>query len=372
MTPLRIAITVDPYLPVPPRLYGGIERVVDIVVRGLVSRGHQITLFAHPESTTAGALVPYGCPPHVGWWPRIVELCQVGIKLWRLRRNFDVVLSWGRLAALIPILPVRQLPKIQRYCRDSVPWASVKRAVGLAGPSICFAGASASVYDEISSQDGRAGSWVTIYDAIELTKFNFVPEVPSDAPLCFLGRLEPIKGVHHAIAIAKASGRKVIIAGNRVETGASAGYFDSQLAPHIDGDRVRYIGAVDDAQKNALLGSCAALFMPIEWKEAFGIVMAEALACGTPVIGFARGSVPEVIRDGVTGFVCGSVEQAVEAVGKLGSVSRAEARADCEARFSANAVVDAYEQLCYNMQLRSAGDVRSLSGPAPVLEVIEK
>src|SRR5262245_1766269 len=106
---MRVAVTVDPYLPVPPETYGGIERVVDVVVRGLARRGHDVVLFAHPGSRTAGRLVGYGAPPHWGLVPRLAELRQVGAGLWTRRRATDVVLSWGRLAALLPILPVRRL-----------------------------------------------------------------------------------------------------------------------------------------------------------------------------------------------------------------------------------------------------------------------
>ena len=342
---MRVAVTVDPYVPVPPRLYGGIERVADIVVRGLSERGHAVTLFAHPDSRTAGRLRPYGAPPHAGWRPRLTELWQVGNVLWRRRQDFDVVFSWGRLAALLPILPYRRLPKVQRYCRNRVPWWSVRMAVRLAGSSIRFAGASSSLYDERPAQGKYGGRWCTVYDGVEISKYTFVPRVPRDAPVVFLGRIERVKGAHSAIAIARAAGRKLIIAGNRSPNGEEAAYFEQAIAPQIDGDAVRYVGAVDDAQKNQLLGSAAALLFPIEWREAFGIVMAEAFACGTPVIGFRCGSVPEVIRDGVNGFVCRDVNEAVRAMADLDRIDRGAVRADCEARFSAKVLVDAVEGL---------------------------
>ena len=342
---MRIAITADPYLPVPPKLYGGIERVVDLLARGLVSRGHSVTLFAHPESRTGGTLVPYGIPPHVGPRARISELWQVGGELWRRRAEFDLVHSFGRLAALLLVLPLRGLPKIQSYQRDLVPWGGVKMAVRLAGPSIRFTACSASVCRELPSQGVYGGQWHAIHNGVEMARYDFVPRVAPDAPLAFLGRLEPIKGAHHAIAIARAAGRRLIIAGNRVNAGATRDYFDRQIAPHLDGTHVTYVGPVDDEQKNALLGSVVALLMPVEWDEPFGIVMAEALACGTPVIGFARGSVPEVIRHGVNGYLCRTVDEAAAAVGRLERIDRVLVRSDCETRFSDRAVVDAYERL---------------------------
>jgi glycosyltransferase involved in cell wall biosynthesis len=343
---MRTAITVDPYIPVPPTLYGGIERIVDIVVRGLVARGHEVVLFAHPDSRTGGEIVPYGAPPHFGWRPRLVELRQVGSGLWRRRHEIDVVLSWGRLAALLPILPLRRLPKIQRYCRAGVPWKSVEIAVRIAGESIVFAGASARLYRDRPRKDRFGGHWRTIHDGVEIAKYEFAPSVRRDAPLVFLGRLEFVKGVHNAIAIAKGAKRKLIIAGNKVENPDAAQYFSQWIAPHLDGEQIVWVGQVDDAQKSSLLGSAAALLMPIEWEEPFGIVMAEALACGTPVVGFARGSVPEVVRDGVNGYLCHTVDEAVAAVGRLDRLDRAAVRSDCEARFSDTVVVDAYELLC--------------------------
>src|SRR5438128_1668389 len=158
---MRIAITVDPYIPVPPTLYGGIERVADLAIRGLVARGHDVTLFAHPDSRVDVPLVPYGVPPHDGARIRMTELWQLGSELFSRRRDFDVVFSWGRLAALLPILPDRRLPKIQRYCRSQVPWTSVQRAVRLAGDSLSFAGASDSVYDELPRYGTSGGCWRT-------------------------------------------------------------------------------------------------------------------------------------------------------------------------------------------------------------------
>ena len=337
---MRIAITVDPYLPVPPRLYGGIERVADLAVRGLVARGHDVTLFAHPDSRVGVPLVPYGAPPHNSVWNRVTELWQLGSALAMRRHHFDVVFSWGRLAALLPILPDRRLPKVQRYCRDLVPWRGVQAAVRLAGDSISFAGASASVYSELQQYGARGGRWHTMYDAIDMSRYTLVPTVESDSPLVFLGRLERIKGAHAAIAIARESGRRLVLAGNHATDGPEAAYFQQEIAPHVDGDRITYVGAVDDEAKNRLLGSAAALLFPIEWKEAFGIVMAEAMACGTPVIAFPCGSVPEVVVDGVNGFVCDDVASAAAAVSRLSALDRAGVRADCERRFSDRVLVD--------------------------------
>lgn len=345
---LRVAITADPYLPVPPRWYGGIERVVDLLARGLTARGHDVTLFAHPDSQTAGVLRPYGVPPHVGRWQRARELWQVGSGLWNTRRTVDVVHSFGRLAAMLPVLPLRTLAKVQSYQR-AVPWEGVRRAARVAGKTICFTGCSTSLYEDALANGGGAGQWRTIFNGIDLTRYTPSPAVSPDAPLVFLGRLERIKGPHHAIEIARQAGRRLVLAGNIAPEGPDALFYHREIAPHVDGARVKYLGPVDDAQKNVLLGHAAALLMPIEWDEPFGIVMAEAMACGTPVIGFARGSVPEVVRDGLNGFLCRTTQDAAAAVERIAVLDRAAVRRDCETRFGHDVIVSQYEQLYLEM-----------------------
>jgi len=339
---MRIVVTNDPIIPVPPAGYGGIERIVDFVIRGLTARGHEVTLLAHPSSVTPAQLVPYGVPPHTGPAARSWELWQVGSYLARNRRRFDIIHSFGRLAALVPMLPLRGVPKIQSYQRP-VPWRSVRIAARLAGSSIRFTGCSTSLY-----ANGPRGTsrWATVFNGAPLATYTPVPSIPPDAPLAFLGRLDPIKGVHHAIAIARAAERRLIIAGPRQSN--DRGYFEREIGPHLSAD-ITYVGELDDRGKNALLGSAAALLMPIEWDEPFGIVMAEALACGTPVIGFPRGSVPEVIRDGLNGYIAKTVPEAAAAVVRLQMIDRRAVRADFEARFSDQAIVSAYLALYAEM-----------------------
>jgi glycosyltransferase involved in cell wall biosynthesis len=355
---LKIAVTVDPYVPTPPRYYGGIERVVDFLVRGLLARGHEVTLLAHPDSEFAGTVVGYGVPPHTGSWARARELWQVGSYLRRHHRRLDVVHSFGRLAALLPILPARSLPKVQSYQRDELPLRGIRRARALAGASLRFTACSTQMYArrKLTPKDGE---WATIYNGVDLDKYTLVPSVAPDAPLMFLGRIERIKGTHHAIALAKASSRRLVIAGNI----ADQAYFDDAVAPALDGDTVRYVGPVDDAAKNDLLGRAAALLMMIEWDEPFGIVMAEAMACGTPVVGFARGSVPEVVRDGVSGFAVTGLQEAVSAVARLGSLPRVGVRRDAEGRFGSEVIVSAYERLYETMLATSLVERRAADVP---------
>jgi glycosyltransferase involved in cell wall biosynthesis len=343
---MRIAITADPYIPVPPVLYGGIERIIAFLVRGLVARGHDVTLLGHPGSNIPGAeLVPYGRPPHAGPVPRAAELLQVQRVLAARVGRVDLVHSFGRLAGLLPLLPLRWIPKVQSYQR-ALSWPGIRAASRIAGRSLAFTACSTSVYRDRRRQGRHGGAWHTIFNGVELDRYECRPRVPADAPLVFLGQLEPMKGPHTAIAIARAAGRPLVIAGNRQATARGAAYFETRIAPALGAD-VEYVGPVDDRQKNALLGRAAALLFPSYYDEAFGIVMAEAMACGTPVIAFEHGSVPEVVRHGVTGFVCRSEREAVEAIGRLHGIDREVVRHECEARFASGVIVEQYERLYF-------------------------
>jgi glycosyltransferase involved in cell wall biosynthesis len=340
--PLRIAMTVDPYIPVPPATYGGFERVVAGLIKHMSARGHSVTLFAHPDSRTSAAHVPYGLPPHFGLRARATELWQVGSTLWRRRNAFDLVHSFGRLAALVPVLIDRTLPKVQSYGRE-IAWSGIARGVRLGGASLTFTACSDAMW--VGRSQPQHGHWTTVYNGVDVDLYSATARVDSDAPLIFLGRLERIKGVHAAIAIARRAERTLIIAGNRVDSPDGRTYFEREIAPHLDGCKVRYVGPVDDGAKNRLLGSAAALLMPIEWDEPFGIVMVEAMACGTPVIGFRRGSVPEVVDEGITGLVVDDAASAGAAVARAVAMDRDAVRRRCAERFSYEVIADAYEQV---------------------------
>jgi glycosyltransferase involved in cell wall biosynthesis len=187
----------------------------------------------------------------------------------------------------------------------------------------------------------------TVYNGVALDTYDYQPEIEDDAPLVFLGRIAPIKGTHTAVEVARRTGRRLVIAGNVPDD--EQGFFQEHVEPHLDGRRICYVGPVDDTEKNKLLGRAAAFLMPIEWEEPFGIVMAEAMACGTPVIGTRRGSVPEVVEDGVTGFVGESVDDLVDAVGRIDELSRSATRRRCERLFSDRAIVDAYLEVYHEL-----------------------
>ena len=339
---MRILLTADAELPVPPLHYGGIERVIASLIEEFRRRGHVVGLVAHSDSSASvDAFFP---------WPgkssqRRMDSLRNTLELTKAVKAFrpDVIHSFSRLMWLFPLaLTARRLPIVMSYQRDP-SGRTVRLARRIMGNRLCFTGCSQSIADLGLSRGG--GEWNGIPNFIDPEKLTFMPSVSSDAPLVFLSRIEPIKGCHTAIAIAKASGRRLLIAGNRVETGGAAGYWDREIAPHLGRDGIEYVGTVDDVQKNELLGSAAAMLVPIEWEEPFGIVFAEALACGTPVISCPRGALPEIVDQGRHGFLVNSVEGGVAAVRRMGDISRAECRRRVEENFTIEIVAGKYLDL---------------------------
>lgn len=343
---MRIAIIADPYIPVPPDKYGGIERIIAMLIENYVAQGHRVTLFAHPDSMVDCELVHYGIPPHKGHIKRLREILQIWQKLAPRKNDFDIIHSFGRLIGLLPLY-FSKVPKVQSYQRP-INWLNIFLASRLAGKGLFFTALS----DNCRRYGHLPGRWMTIYNGVSINKYRFEPRVAKDAPLVFLGRMERIKGVHTAIEVARRTGNRLIIAGNHSALPHDAEYWKRYILPQIGKEGIEYIGPVNDAQKNDLLGRAAALLMPIEWEEPFGIVMAEALACGTPVIAFRRGAVSEVVEDGVNGFVCESKDAMVAAVKKIGSIQRTTCRNVAEQKFSDKVIVGQYLSL-YNSLVRA-------------------
>jgi glycosyltransferase involved in cell wall biosynthesis len=337
----RILLTADPFFPVPPPLYGGIERIVASLCDEYRRQGREIGLVALPGSA-ADVNVLYPWPRGPDHLKGPLSWCHQQAALSHAIRRFkpDIVHSFSRLAYLGRYL-CSTLPKVMSYQRHP-SFTTTKWAGRLAGNSLVFTGCSGHITDT-GSRSG--GTWRSIPNFVDLDKFDFVPEVPPDAPLVFLSRLEEIKGVHNAIAIALATGRRLIIAGNRVDSPGGRQYWKERIEPHVGRDGIEYVGPVNDAEKNVLLGRAAAMVVPIEWDEPFGIVFAESLACGTPVISTPRGSVTEIIQHGKHGFIVNSVEEGLQAVTQLGTLARRACREHVECNFALPVVAQRYLEL---------------------------
>lgn len=334
---MRLLLTADPFLPVPPKLYGGIERIVAGLIQKLRERGHEVGLVAHSDSTVP---VDY----FLSWSDENPEGSQAHARnalcLLNAFRDFKPALvhSFSRILYLSALLCTKT-PKVMSYQRF-VARHAVRLGALLGGRSLAFTGCS----QFIASMGGaHGGKWHAIPNFIDTNAYEFSLTVAPDAPLVFLSRIEPIKGAHIAIEVAKRTGRRLVIAGNHATTGHELDYWENIIQPQLGRDGIEYIGAVDDPTKIRLLNSAAAMIVPIQWDEPFGIVFAEALACGTPVISCPRGALPEIVREGLDGFLVRDVEQACGAVNAIGTIDRGACRRRAETCFSANVVSRQYE-----------------------------
>jgi glycosyltransferase involved in cell wall biosynthesis len=254
--------------------------------------------------------------------------------------RFDLVHTFGRMNN-IALLMFSRLPKVVSY-QLSPTVSQVKKAMKIAPHnSLHFTACS----DYIKKQIEAYAPATTIYNGVDVNNYQLNTIVPADAPLVFLGRIQKEKGTAIAIEVAQRTGHKLVIAGNIPNEAHHQLYFNEQVKPAIDNGTVTYIGPVNDVQKNELLRNAAALLMPVLWDEPFGIVMVEALACGTPVIGFRRGAIPEVVSNGVNGFVCDNTTEMITAVGQLDKIERQKCRDVAVEKFSSTVLARQYEAL---------------------------
>lgn len=344
---MRLLFTVDPEIEVPPKTYGGIERIVDALVRRLQAVGHEIALIARPGSE---------CPADVFHpWPGLISRSMPDAvrNAWTLSkavRGFrpQVIHSFARLAYLVPLMRGR-IPIVMSYQRYPTHRA-IATAMRLAKPGLLtFTGCS-----EYIARRGRpaGGEWYGIPNFADTDALQFSASVPDDAPLVFLSRVETIKGADWAIEMARRTGRRLIIAGNHAQSGEEGAYWTERIAPCIGRDRIEYVGPVDDIQKNVLLRRALAMVVPIQWDEPFGIVFAEALACGTPVISCPRGALPEIVRPGIDGFLVQSIEEGCAAIERVGALDRVACRRRAVECFSPQAVVAQYLDLYARVRAR--------------------
>ena len=331
----------DPGILVPPKGYGGHERLVYIFAKEYARLGHEVHLLVTSGSEVEGCRVhPFGkegFPPKK--WDARMAIPSAWKFLWKHRNQFDLIHNFGRLAYLIPILNHR-VKKIMTYGRE-ISSRNIRLINKLPKKNLVFTGCSKDLVSRVHA----GGRWEAVYNAIEFEKFTLQEQVAGDAPLMFLGRIEKVKGAHTAIRVAKATGHQLILAGNISPLADEQKYFEQEIKPHIDDKQIRYVGAVNDEQKNLYLGQSKALLFPIEWNEPFGLVMVEAMACGTPVIGFRKGSVPEVIDEGLTGFKADNTEEMIAAIKKINNISRSACRSQAQKRFNVKVIAGKYLEL---------------------------
>ncbi len=318
----------------PPPAYGGAERVVDLLCRGLSEQGHQVLLVAPAGSTTPCELVPYPEQPEGRYIGRARSLLNFWMTLKPLLNRVDLVHSHNSLTQWLPIPALVNKPLVITFHApiENVQLARLKwlRRRDL---TLC------SISD--AQRNGRSPDepWTTVHNGVDVDFYQ--PSFDPGKYLLYLGRISPKKGTHIAIEIAQRCGVPLLIAGNVSNELGGLEYFESTIKPRFGAD-IKWIGEVGDLAKRQLYQGALALLFPIQWEEPFGLVMAESLACGTPVIALNRGSVKEIVEHGATGFIGTSVNDLVSSVKNVGTIQRMECRASAVARFSENAMVARY------------------------------
>jgi len=331
---MRIAQVAPLYESVPPKLYGGTERVVSTLTEELVCQGHDVTLFASGDSVTRARLWP-GCEKalRLSGAPASAGLAQHSLMVERVAQQayrFDIV----------------------HFHLDFLPF-SVIRSEGF--PAVTTLHGRLDIPDQlplfhefddmhlvsISDAQRFAMPWANWIATVHhgLPAENYTPCKQKSEYLAFLGRISPEKRVDRAVEIAKRAGMRLHVAA-KVDD-ADRAYYET-VRGCLEKPHVRFLREIGDAEKCKFLSKAAALLFPIDWPEPFGLVMIEALACGTPVIAFRGGSVEEIIEDGVTGFIVDSIEEAVQGVERISSLDRQQCRAVFEERFSARRMCDDY------------------------------
>src|SRR6516164_9517512 len=321
---MRIAQISPLFEAVPPKLYGGTERVVYSLTEELVGMGHDVTLFASGDSVTSATLAP---------------MRDRALRIYRRADEFDVLhfhtdyfplslFSRQRTPFLTTLHGRLDIPEFKDvYELFDAPFVSISDSQRRPIPRL---------------------NWIrTVHHGMPADLLT--PQPAKQDYLAFLGRISPEKGVDKAIRIAGAAGMRLVIAA-KVDN-ADKKYFENEIKPLLDASPwVEFIGEINDAQKPAFLSGAHALLFPIDWPEPFGLVMIESMACGTPVIAFNRGSVPEVIDNGLTGFIVRDEPAAVAAVERLGALDRGHVRRQFERRFSARRMaedyLEVYQALC--------------------------
>ena len=340
---MRIAQVAPLHESVPPKLYGGTERVVSWLTEELVRLGHDVTLFASGDSLTKARLIP-ACSESLRLSPDSVDQLAHHLvlleKVLAMKSEFDLIHfhidylhfplsrreNYVHLSTLHGRLDIPDLVPLYDVYQD-IPVVSISDAQREPLPNLNWQG--------------------TVHHGLPEQNYKFYPN--SGKYLVFLGRTSPEKGLDRAIEIARAAGMPLKIAA-KIDK-ADQDYFDSCIQPSVNGTDVEFIGEVGYPAKNEFLGNAAALLFPISWPEPFGLVMIEAMACGTPVISYPFGAVPEVLKDGVSGYIVPDLESAIGAVKRIDRIDRKKVRKHFQQNFTASRMTQNYLKI-YDRMLR--------------------
>ncbi len=344
---------------IPPKLYGGTERVVSWLTEELIALGHEVTLFASGDSVTSARLEAV--------WPRALRLDGAvrdpnALHMMMLERVYQSASDFDFLHCHLDYYPFSLLS------RQATPFATTLHGrLDLPEHQPVFDTFSSVPVISISNAQRRPlpqANWVrTVYHGLPAQLL--VPKPVKPSYFAFLGRIAPEKGFDRAVRIAQHCGVPLKVAA-KIDK-ADQDYFNEQIKPLMASGNIEFIGEIGDKDKSEFLSGAIVLLVPIDWPEPFGLVMIEAMACGTPVIAFNRGSVPEIIDDGVTGFVVEDVNGAVGAVDRLGHLSREKIRRRFEERFTARRMAQDYLAVYRSLSDAASPHLRLVADDAPAL-----
>ncbi|MGE0644924.1 MAG: glycosyltransferase family 4 protein [Nitrospira sp.] len=352
---MRIAQVAPLWESVPPKLYGGTERIVSYLTEELVAMGHDVTLFASGDSETTArleAICPQALRLNKGIFNRDAPLIMLQEKGLGSSHGFDVIHSHLDFTGFplarknpVPVVTTLHgrldLPELEPVYREfsEMPLVSISDAQRRPLPWANWAG--------------------TVYHGLPRSLYSFQGE--SQGYLAFLGRIAPEKRPDQAIEIAKRAGIPLRIAA-KVDR-ADRTYFEAEVEPLLKHPLIEFVGEISDAEKDEFIGNAMALVCPYDWPEPFGLVLIEAFACGTPVIAYRRGSIPEIIDHGVTGFICDTVDEMVEAVGQIPLIDRKQCRSSFDERFTADRMARDYVALYERLLLEDGAMQATRSMP---------
>ncbi len=334
---MKIAQVAPLWESVPPKLYGGTERIVSYVTEELVKLGHDVTLFASGDSETTArleAICPQALRLNTGIFNRDAPLMMLQERALGAARGFDIIHSHLDFIGF-PLARRNSIPVVTTlHGRQDLPeLVSVFRE---------FSDMPLVSISDAQRRPLPWANWVaTVHHGLPRDLYTFHPQ--AGGYLAFLGRISPEKRPDHAIEIAKRTGLPLRMAA-KVDP-ADRSYFEAEIEPLLDHPLIEFIGEISDAEKDEFVGNAIALVCPYDWPEPFGLVLIEALACGTPVLAYRRGSIPEIIDHGVTGFVCETVSEMADAVGQVFRIERHRCRASFDERFTADRMARDYVAL---------------------------
>jgi glycosyltransferase involved in cell wall biosynthesis len=332
---LHVGMVAPPWFTVPPQAYGGIEEVVSDLSRALVDRGHRVSLIgAGRDGTPAEFLSTYDKPPSDRLGEPLPEVVHAAAAA-RLLADLDVDVVHDHTLAGPLTAAARPAPTVATmHGPMDGEFGTYYRQLGDTVSLVAISDAQRTPVPDLN--------WVaTVYNGIDVAGFPFQDD--KEDWVLFVGRFNPDKAAHLAIDATRAAGRRIVLAG-KVSEPVEREYFEQAIRPRL-GDDADYVGEADASLKRELYAKAACLLFPIQWPEPFGMVMIEAMACGTPVVALNRGSVPEVVVDGRTGIVCATEDELPAAIGKAERLRPADCRAHITEHFDLSVMADGYEKV---------------------------